>query len=69
MYNAKQSQTNTLYQQEDNMAWLVRHCSPLLYIHTAAYADWSRNKSNSTRQCDRCASMDRGGVRVKIHNR
>lgn len=69
MYNAKQSQTNTLYQQEDDMAWLVRHCSPLLYIHTAAYADWSGNQPNPASQRDRCASVDISSVRVKIYHR
>ena len=69
MQNAKQPQTNTLYQQKDDMAWLVRHCSPLLYIHTAAYADWSRNQSNSASQRDRCASVDLSSVRVKIYHR
>ena len=69
MQNAKQPQTNTLYQSQDDMAWLVRHCSPLLYIHTAAYADWSRNQSNSASQRDRCASVDLSSVRVKIYHR
>jgi len=69
MHNAKQSQTNTLHQSQDDMAWLVRHCSPLLYIHTAAYADWSRHQSNSASQCNRCASMDLSGVRIKVHHR
>lgn len=69
MPHVKQSKTNTIYQQEDDMAWLVRHCSPLLYIHTAAYADWSRNQSNSASQRDRCASVDLSSVRIKVHHR
>ena len=69
MPHAKQSKTNTLYQSQDDMAWLVRHCSPLLYIHTAAYADWSRDQSNPASQRDRCASVDISSVRVKVYHR
>lgn len=69
MQDAKQSQTNTLYQSEDDMAWMVRHCSPLLYIHTAAYAHWSGHQPHTASQCNRCASVDLSSFRIKIHHR
>ena len=69
MQNDKSPQTNYIHQQKDNMAWMVRHCSPLLYIHTTAYACWARHQSNSASQRNRCASMDFSGVRFQVHYR
>ena len=69
MLNDKPPQKNHIHQQEDNMAWMVRHCSPLLYIHTAAYARWSGNQSDLASQRNRCASMDLSGVRFQVHYR
>lgn len=69
MPHAKQPKTTEIHQSQDNMAWMVRHCSPLLYIHTTAYADWAGHKPNTTGQRDRCASLDFSSLRLKIYHR
>ena len=69
MRNAKQLTATKIRQSENDMAWMVRHCSPLLYIHTAAYARWCGYQSDTIGERDRCASMDISGIRFQVHHR
>lgn len=69
MHNAKQLTPPQIHQLQSDMAWMVRHCSPLLYIHTASYASWSGHQPDTASQRDRCASMDLSGIRIQVHHR
>lgn len=69
MFRAKQSKTHTLHQSQDDMAWLVRHCSPDVYLQSSAYASWSGHQPDSTRKRDWRTIVDFGRFRIQIRNR
>lgn len=69
MFRAKQPKTNTIHQSQNDMAWLVRHCSPSLYLQSAAHASWSGHQSDSARQRHWRTIVDFCGFRIQVRNR
>ena len=69
MFRAKQPKTNTLHQSQDDMAWLVRHCSPVLYLQPTAHAGGPRYQSDSASQRYWRTIVDLGCFRIQVRNR
>lgn len=51
--------------QQDPMAWVVRHCSPNIVVHTPADDDRDRDQPDPLGFSDWCAPVDWRSVRFK----
>ena len=63
--NDKLHQKNQFHQQKDPMAWVVRHCSPNIVVHTVVDDDRHGHQSDTTCFSDWCAPVDWRSVRLK----
>jgi len=63
--NDKLSTQNQKNQQQDQMAWVVRHCSPNIVVHTPTDDDRHGHQPDPLGFSDWCAPVDWRSVRLK----
>lgn len=61
----QQAKKNKFRQHQDEMDWVVRHCSPDIIVYHPTDADWGRNQSDPFGFSDWCAPVDWRCVRLK----
>lgn len=69
MFRAKQPKTPQIHQLQSDMAWMVRHCSPSLYLQSATHAGRPWYQSDSARQCHWRTIVDFCSFRIQVRNR